>query len=471
MTTSINTSSKRSKSQRKNHDRCCILRQSNVNLMEFLAADVDIKIRLCAAMCLDYHFHWYGWKIQVHRTPWVYLKLIDIWRDMMRLFSLHVIRAAHELLIRLGLLQRRNNPGNGQDKTYQYKLCVGNLQRAKERMQNRSQPDEKVAKHRKFCSESYTLSVESHTQLQSTAIRSNSLQEECDTNSCDNEEEIAVDLSQDVECDNEATEQVELSQEQESSSESQFSAPPAAPSVAPPQRKPKKLNSRQSKVCSAFLLDEPVFIQWWVNRLLKTKFGAEELVLTPQAFVRSNIRNNPEQALDMWDSFQSEMSQRVDNYNTRREHGCKISPEEHEQIQTIAPYATSAQKPAALPPSQPPEPETVDAQQPAALPSSEPQPSQPENADAYKPYKPSQEVTAPPKGLIQEMMAQLKAKVSMSKAPKVEQKSVEAELDSLNADIKNPLLRSEVLQRVMNSDCYTVDFDEEGVPYQVRKVE
>lgn len=470
MTTSINTSSKRSKSQRKNHDRCCILRQSNVDLMDFLAADVDTKIRLCAAILIDYHFHWYGWKIEVQRTPWVYRKLVEIWRDLMGLFSLHVIRAAHELLIRLNLLERRNNPGNAQDKTYQYKLRVGNLQRAKERMQNRSQPDQKVASARKFCSESYTFPVESHTQLPSTAIRSNSLSEVSELEDCGNEEEeVFVDLSQDVECDNDATDEVELSQEQESSSESQFSAPPAPPPAAPPQRKPKNLNSRQSKVCSAFLLDEPVFIQWWVNRLLKTKFGSEELVLTPQAFVRSNIRKNPEQALDMWDSFQSEMSHRVDNYNQRRELGCKISSEEHEQIQVIAPYATSAQQPPALPASipQPPQPETVDAQQPAALPSSQPQPPQSENADVHQP---SQEFTAPPAGFFQEVMAQLKAKVSMSKAPKVEQKSVEAELDSLNANIKDPLLRAEVLQRVMASDSYTVDFDEEGVPYQVRRV-
>jgi hypothetical protein len=115
---------------------------------------------------------------------------------------------------------------------------------------------------------------------------------------------------------------------------------------APPRpRKPKNLNSRQSKVCSAFLLDEPVFVQWWVNRLLKTKFGTEELVLAPDAFVKASIRKNPQQALDMWESFKVEMSKRLENYKMRVEHGCQISPLEEEQIKAIAPYATFSESP------------------------------------------------------------------------------------------------------------------------------
>jgi hypothetical protein len=55
----------------------------------------------------------------------------------------------------------------------------------------------------------------------------------------------------------------------------------------------------------------------------------------------------------------------------------------------------------------------------------------------------------------------------MSKAPKVE---VSSELDELNRWIVDPLLRPEAVQRVMASDLYTIDYDEEGVAYQVRRV-
>ena len=291
------------------------------------------------------------------------------------------------------------------------------------------------------------------------------------------------------------------------------------PCSAPPKiRKPKKFNAKQSKVCAAFLLDEPVFVQWWVNRLLKTKFGTEELVLTPQAFVRSSIRKNAEQALDMWESFQSEMSHRMENYNTRVEHGCQISAQEQEQIQAIAPFATQIHSVAALPESRSEAPAQLAAlpeqeagvqgagckgervspgqnkkqglqspsvcppapPSPAPLPLPESQPQPPtqieappeaENPDAYKLWQPPTiEVAPPPEGFFQQMMARLTGKMSMPKAPQVERKPVVSELERLNADILDPILRPEVLRRVMASDSYVVDFDEQGVPYQVRRV-
>jgi hypothetical protein len=57
--------------------------------------------------------------------------------------------------------------------------------------------------------------------------------------------------------------------------------------------------------------------------------------------------------------------------------------------------------------------------------------------------------------------------MTMPKASKIEPSS---ELDELNRWIADPVLRSEALNRVMTSDSYSVDFDEEGIPYQVRRV-
>lgn len=500
MITAINTSNAASPKQ-KSHDKLCILRESYLNVINELAPHVDKKIRYCAALAIDYHHHWQGWKVEVHRTPWVYQKLKQIHKDFLGMFSLHVVRAAHELLIALKLLERRANPGNGQDKTYQYRLRFDKVKAALEKLKiSKTKPAKakRAGSSRKFRSESLEFTVEPHTELQSISIRSNSQEESQlkesnqpeeyladqaeETIQCDNvaiddvwesQEEcrsVAIDEEEEEQCDNVVIEDVWESQEQPDCHQEPCSAPPKV-------RKPKKFSTKQSKVCAAFLLDEPVFVQWWVNRLLKTKFGTEELVLTPQAFVRSSIRKNAEQALDMWESFQSEMSHRMENYNTRVEHGCQISAEEQEQIKAIAPFATPVERVAALPESRSEAP--VQSVQPvAALPESQPKPPtqieappEAENPDAYKLYQPPTiEVAPPPEGLIQQMMARLTGKMSMSKASKAERKPVVSELERLNADILEPALRPEVLRRVMASDSYVVDFDEQGVPYQVRRV-
>jgi hypothetical protein len=174
----------------------------------------------------------------------------------------------------------------------------------------------------------------------------------------------------------------------------------------------------------------------------------------------------------MWDSFQSEMSHRVENYNTRVEHGCHISPEEQEQIQAIAPFATLIER-VALPESRPEAP----AQSVVALPESQPEapaqieaPPDAENPDAYQAWKCTQEFTPAPEGFFQQMMTRITGKMSMPKAEKVERRPAVSELERLNADILDPVLRPEVLRQVMASDSYVVDFDEQGVPYQVRRL-
>ena len=486
----------------KSYDQLCILRESHVNLIDALAPKADKRVRRCSAVLIDYKRHWQEWKVKVHRTPWIYQKLKNIHKDLMGLFSLHVIRAAIELLIELGLLERRSNPGNGQDKTYQYNLRWDKVQAAianqgksvevKGKVKNSSLP-------RKFRSESSEFTVERHQQLQSIAIISTPLKEEGEIFQEINQEEEPItviteeqisddnndkeeasstslrDLKLDefsagaaqnesnntdvcyneveeIDCDNEVKEdsdkmEVELQDNEEAiiEVEEEYEAPPRP-------RKPKNLNSRQSKVCSAFLLDEPVFVQWWVNRLLKTKFGTEELVLAPDAFVKASIRKNPQQALDMWESFKVEMSKRVENYKTRVEHGCQISPLEVEQIKAIAPYATFTESPLVQ--------KALLAEGPEGA----------ENPDAYRLYKPSEiEVAPPPPGFFQEAMAKLMGKMSMPKGEKVKEKPVLSELERLNIDIKEPILRPEVMRRIMNNDSYIVDFDEEGIPYQVRK--
>jgi hypothetical protein len=513
-------------------------------LLEYLDQGIKTRVSCCGAKLFNYFGRWTDWKVPLYNNEWIYQPLMQIYQDLMREHSLHVIREAIALLIRLGFLERRknlraNNWRNGQDRVYQYRLRKDRLEAAllsfeaaKSAESTQTNPFVR-SERQKLSSESSSFSVERHTQIHSIDCSINSpgecvVEKEVEEQEACQEEEAPWDLIEQqtiITIEQEIQElygfgdEEELSQDQSVINESHFSAVPVEeeleeepqevaesgeqvvcdniviediwesqeqqtyheePCSAPPKpRKPKKFNARQSKICSAFLLDEPVFIQWWVNRLLKTKFGAEELVLTPQAFVRSSIRKRPEQALDMWDSFQSEMSHRVENYNTRVEHGCQISREEQEQIQAIAPYATPIERVAALPESRPEAP----AQLVAALPESQPEaPAQPEastqveappgaeNPDAYQEWKSNQEFAPAPEGFFQQMMTRITGKMSMPKAEKVERRPVVSQLERLNADILDPVLRPEVLRRVMASDSYVVDFDEQGVPYQVRRL-
>jgi hypothetical protein len=83
---------------------------------------LEITENFCAAKLIEYFQHWTKWKLENQRTPWIYQPLKRIYADLMGEHSLHVVRRAIALLESLGILQRRKNPGNGQDKTWQYKL-------------------------------------------------------------------------------------------------------------------------------------------------------------------------------------------------------------------------------------------------------------------------------------------------------------------------------------------------------------
>ncbi|MBD2504870.1 hypothetical protein [Anabaena azotica] len=83
---------------------------------------LDITNNYCAAKLIEYFRHWTKWKLKNHRTPWIYQPLKRIYADLMGEHSLHVIRAAIARLEEMGIITKQKNPGNGQDRTWQYKL-------------------------------------------------------------------------------------------------------------------------------------------------------------------------------------------------------------------------------------------------------------------------------------------------------------------------------------------------------------
>ena len=83
-------------------------------------------------------------------------------------------------------------------------------------------------------------------------------------------------------------------------------------------------------------LNNQIFMQWWANRLDKA-YGTQNQWKPAIARVRGMIRDDPQEASDMFAGFQAEMGNRVENYNQRLLGGCSVS--DFEEIAAIAPYS------------------------------------------------------------------------------------------------------------------------------------
>ncbi|MCC5640435.1 hypothetical protein LC593_32325 [Nostoc sp. CHAB 5844] len=109
---------------------------------------LDITGNFCAAKLIEYFRHWTKWKLKNHRTAWIYQPLKKIYADLMGEHSIHVIRSAIALLDEMGIISKQKNPGNGQDRTWQYKLNFDVLNRLLELGRGKTE-------HPKFTREQY----------------------------------------------------------------------------------------------------------------------------------------------------------------------------------------------------------------------------------------------------------------------------------------------------------------------------
>jgi hypothetical protein len=206
---------------------------------------------------ISYLKHWHEWKKLRYPTCWVYQPLRDIREDLMGAYTLHVIRAALDLLEKLGFLSirknaRQENRRNGQDKTHQYLLHEDRIEEALEKLYS-----PKKAKTRKnspvdkaetsginsgtpsFNLKTSRFTVETHTQIPSidSCTNSYSLKEEREEinlmpeleDPWEDEDEVEQDLTTSFD------HRPEISQEQEVKSEEQFSAVPASKCDEVPQ--------------------------------------------------------------------------------------------------------------------------------------------------------------------------------------------------------------------------------------------
>jgi hypothetical protein len=84
------------------------------------------RVVACCAEVLQYFTRWDEWKRETQRSPWIYKPLHQIEADL-RAYSIRIIRYAISLLMGLGILERRNNPGSRVDRAYQYRIHLDKL--------------------------------------------------------------------------------------------------------------------------------------------------------------------------------------------------------------------------------------------------------------------------------------------------------------------------------------------------------
>jgi hypothetical protein len=104
--------------------------QEHYEMLVKVCVSVERKVIFCAAKLINYFQRWRAWKIAHQRTEWIYHKLKDLRVAFNGEHSLHCIRAAIATLIDAGILERRNNPGNRQDRTWQYRVNLEALNAA-----------------------------------------------------------------------------------------------------------------------------------------------------------------------------------------------------------------------------------------------------------------------------------------------------------------------------------------------------
>jgi hypothetical protein len=101
-------------------------RQHDVYDLLYVLLNASRRAVACAAELVQYFTNWDEWKRETQRTRWIYKPVHEI-EDDLRAYSTRVIRYALSLLKRVGILERRHNPGNCLDRTYQYRIHLEKL--------------------------------------------------------------------------------------------------------------------------------------------------------------------------------------------------------------------------------------------------------------------------------------------------------------------------------------------------------
>ena len=223
---------------KKPQSKLSLFYREHKELLDWLAPSASTPVRCCAAKLINYFHRWESWKATKYPTRWIYQPLTQIRNDLINEHSIHVIRSAIALLEELGFLKRRKNLRdsnfrNGQDRTWQYRLCSDFIlakleQYFKEEAQTLEISPFVNSESPTFGSESPAFTVERYTHIStSDSCTDSSLLEREEADFVQDEDPWTVDDDEEVEQEVLASfsNPQEISQKQEDSGEDHFSAP------------------------------------------------------------------------------------------------------------------------------------------------------------------------------------------------------------------------------------------------------
>ncbi|TAE58833.1 MAG: MarR family transcriptional regulator [Nostocales cyanobacterium] len=207
---------------------------------------LEITGNFCAAKLIDYFEKWRRWKVKYHRTEWIYQPLRRIREDLMNEYSKPVISKAIATLENLGLIERRQNPGNRQDKTWQYKL---NTDKLKELLCHRNSTSE--FPESKNCHSESTVEQYHKFNTESSNLGFYPVEEKNQDVEINQEEETFSEIKEEITQEPETKE--EIFQKPQVTHEVKRSAPPAA----------------DIQNCAVWEISPghpyPVFLNWWAK--------------------------------------------------------------------------------------------------------------------------------------------------------------------------------------------------------------
>jgi len=209
--------------------------------------------------------------------------------------------------------------------------------------------------------------------------------------------------------------------------------------------------------------------QDWVNR-----YGGD--LHQRRADVLINFKKDPANLAIRWEQYSSEWHKRYENTHLHLANGVSIKPDYQKRLienhRAITQPLPPELNPIAIPPVVEagfilPSVETKAIAPTRAT--SSPKPDNGENAQAYEYWdaepEADSETTQKYKDLISDFLGKFGGGSKAEPEPKPP-----TELERLNSWINDPILRPEVLKKVMASDRYSALFDEEGTPYQIIEV-
>jgi hypothetical protein len=210
--------------------------------------------------------------------------------------------------------------------------------------------------------------------------------------------------------------------------------------------------------------------QDWVNR-----YGGD--LHQRRADVLINFKKDPANLAIRWEQYSSEWHKRYENTHLQLANGVSIKPDYQKRLienhRAITQPLPPELNPIAIPPGIEPGFILPSVETKAIAPTpatSSPKPDNRENAQAYEIWdaepEADGETTQKYKALISDFLGKFGGG-SKTREPEPEPPT---ELERLNSWLNDPILRSEVLKKVMASDRYSVEFNEEGNPFQIIEV-